>query len=163
MSHRFDLAAWWASGLGTGKSPIASGTAASVALYIFLVLVSFAAPQLFTWQIVAAAAVVVTVSGIAATNIVLARGTFGAGVEDPKEVVIDEWAGYLVAIIGLGAALGPLTAALVAFRIFDILKPPPARQFERLPRGYGVVLDDLMAGVYANLLVRLVVYLWFVG
>ena len=40
------------------------------------------------------------------------------------------------------------------FRIMDIVKPPPARQFERLPGGFGIMLDDLMAGVYANLLVR---------
>ena len=70
-----------------------------------------------------------------------------------KKIVIDEFAGYFVTIIGGGVDLLSLTVAFVAFRIFDIGKPPPVKQVERLPKGSGVVVDDVVAGIYANLAV----------
>ncbi len=82
---------------------------------------------------------------------------FDAG--DPRQVVIDEVVGFFVTMAFLPADLRTLGLAFVAFRFFDILKPPPVRQAERLPGGVGVVADDLLAGLYANLTVRLIDWL----
>ena len=73
---------------------------------------------------------------------------------DPKAVVIDEALGYLVSVAGLPASAATATAGLLLFRLLDVVKPPPARQSERLPGGWGIMTDDLVAGAYANLLLR---------
>jgi phosphatidylglycerophosphatase A len=80
-----------------------------------------------------------------------------SGRADPGSFVLDEVAGYLVALLWLPAGHDRwlvLGLAFVAFRVFDIGKPWPVRGLERLPGGWGVMADDLAAGVYANLLVR---------
>jgi phosphatidylglycerophosphatase A len=76
------------------------------------------------------------------------------GREDPGACVIDEGAGMCLTLLGLPMGRPWITFALAfaAFRLFDVLKPPPARQLERLPRGWGILMDDLAAAVYANLL-----------
>jgi len=79
--------------------------------------------------------------------------------KDPHEFVLDEFAGQWVSLLALPAVASVSLWGLVCvvggqffwFRFFDVLKPPPARQLERLPAGWGVLLDDLAAGVYANL------------
>ena len=86
------------------------------------------------------------------------------GKKDPGECVLDEAAGICLTLLflpGLGGTslLIRLVAGFVAFRIFDITKPPPARQLEHLPLGWGILLDDLMAAVYANLLCQVVLRL----
>ncbi len=68
--------------------------------------------------------------------------------------VIDETAGLFVTLFGLSLTPWNVGAGFVLFRLFDILKPPPAARAERIPGGTGIVLDDLIAGVYANLAVR---------
>ena len=94
-----------------------------------------------------------TVLGIGAINALYARGFYDQ--EDPQEVVIDEWAGFFLAV-ALGCiqsgqvALIDLAVGFVLFRLFDILKPPPIRLLERFPRGWGVMVDDLGAGIYAG-------------
>jgi len=92
-----------------------------------------------------AAAAVVTVAGIpAATRVARASGR-----KDPQFVVIDEVAGQLIALIGAPLNWKAVLAAFVLFRAFDIVKPPPVRQLEKLPEGTGIVVDDLAAGLYA--------------
>jgi len=77
---------------------------------------------------------------------------------DPQKVVIDEIAGYLVAIAFHRPDLSTAVGAFILFRIFDITKPPPIRWIERrFADGRGVVFDDVMAGIYAN------AALWFFG
>lgn len=79
-----------------------------------------------------------------------ARRMFGE--EDPPRVVIDEMAGYLVAMAFHEPNLYIMIAAFIVFRILDVIKPPPARWMERrLPGGIGIVMDDVMAGIYTNL------------
>lgn len=90
-------------------------------------------------------AALATAIGIPAATIV-ARAN---GRKDPQTVVIDEVAGQMVALIGAPLGWKPFLAAFILFRAFDILKPPPVRQLERLPEGTGIVVDDLGAGVYA--------------
>ena len=98
-----------------------------------------------------AATAIVVLGGIAAASHLARR----LGIEDPGVVVIDEVAGMWVTLLFL--PLTPLTAAIgfFAFRAMDVLKPYPARQLEHLHGGWGIMADDLMAGVYANLLVRI--------
>src|SRR5258705_3799712 len=92
--------------------------------------------------------------GIPASTLVV-RST---GVKDPQYVVIDEVAGQLVALIAVPLAWKTFLAGLVLFRVFDILKPPPVRQLERLPEGIGIVVDDLGAGLYALVVMHLLLH-----
>lgn len=83
-----------------------------------------------------------------------------SGREDPSFVVIDEVAGQWVALLGCPAGWPYAIIALVLFRIFDITKPFPVRQLESLPEGWGIVFDDLAAGLYA-LVVASLIRIWF--
>jgi len=91
------------------------------------------------------AALLVTATGIPAATIVARE----SGREDPAHVVIDEVAGQLIALIAMPATPPAALLALLLFRFFDILKPPPIRQLERLPAGTGIMLDDVAAGLFA--------------
>jgi phosphatidylglycerophosphatase A len=135
-----------ATGLGSGYSPFAPGTAGSaVGLLLFWPVAS--AP--IAWQLALTAAVFA--AGVAAASHLARR----LGIEDPGVVVVDEVVGMWVTLLFL--PLTPFTAAVgfFAFRAMDVWKPYPARQLEHLHGGWGIMADDVMAGVYANLLVRL--------
>jgi phosphatidylglycerophosphatase A len=93
----------------------------------------------------AIAAVAVTIVGIPAATIVARE----SGRKDPGLVVIDEAAGQLIALIAIPADWKHAALSLLLFRAFDILKPPPVRQLERLPAGTGIMMDDVAAGVLA--------------
>ncbi len=93
----------------------------------------------------AVAALVATLTGIPAATIVARE----SGREDPGHVVIDEVAGQWIALISLPATPWFAVMALVLFRLFDIWKPWPVRRLERLPGGWGIMLDDVAAGVLA--------------
>jgi phosphatidylglycerophosphatase A len=103
----------------------------------------------------AVAACVVTAVGIPAAGIVARE----SGREDPGFVVVDEVAGQWIALIGVRADWQHALLALALFRLFDIWKPWPVRLLERLPGGWGIMLDDVAAGVLA-LGVGLVVGRW---
>ena len=102
------------------------------------------------------AAIIVTLIGIPAATIVARE----SGREDPGHVVIDEVAGQLIALIAIPADWRHAALSLLLFRAFDILKPPPIRQLERLPAGTGIMLDDVAAGLFA-LAVAQIIHLWF--
>ena len=104
----------------------------------------------------AIAAVASTLIGIPAAGIVERK----SGRQDPGFVVMDEVAGQLTALLFVPLDLGHALLALVLFRIFDILKPPPVRQLERLHGGLGIMMDDVAAGLYA-LLLGLIVHHWW--
>jgi phosphatidylglycerophosphatase A len=76
--------------------------------------------------------------------------------DDPAEVVIDETAGLLLTLFLLPATGFNLCLGFILFRLFDILKPFPIRRLEKVEGGAGIVLDDLLAGTYANLCIRFV-------
>jgi phosphatidylglycerophosphatase A len=75
-------------------------------------------------------------------------------------VVVDEVAGMWTSLLLLPFTPAVVAAAFVAFRVMDVTKPYPARQLEALPGGWGIMSDDMMAGVYANLLVRVALATW---
>jgi phosphatidylglycerophosphatase A len=104
----------------------------------------------------AIAAIIATLIGIPAATIVARE----SGREDPGHVVIDEVAGQLIALIAIPADWQHAALSLILFRLFDILKPPPIRQLERLPDGTGIMLDDVAAGLFA-LIVAQLVHLYF--
>jgi phosphatidylglycerophosphatase A len=70
--------------------------------------------------------------------------------KDPSYIVVDELAGICVTMVGQGLGPSNLLKGFILFRIFDILKPFPIRRLEGLPKGYGIVADDILAGIYAN-------------
>ncbi len=130
----------------SGYAPIAPGTAGS-AVVAFLY-------YCFAAQLEAAGWVVVLV-------LVFAVAVYTAGMlarqwgDDPGRVVIDEAVGFLMTVAFLPHSFWMAVAGFFIFRVLDILKPPPARQLEVLHGGWGIVLDDVAAGIYGNLLIRL--------
>jgi phosphatidylglycerophosphatase A len=102
------------------------------------------------------AAILATLIGIPAATIVARE----SGRKDPGHVVIDEVAGQLIALIAVPADWQHAALSLLLFRLFDILKPPPIRQLERLPSGTGIMLDDVAAGLFA-LVVAQIIHIWF--
>ena len=145
MSVTVRLAFALATGFGSGYSPIAPGTAGSAVGLVFVWGMSYLN---LPGQI--AAVIVVSVLSIIAADIV-ARST---GLKDPGLVVADEIAGMMVTMIAIPFTLKTALIGFILFRVMDVVKPPPARQFERFKGGVGIVADDLMAGVYAHLALR---------
>ena len=142
-------------GAGFGKpGPGTWGSVAAVLLW---------AAYAFAFQPTAHALLIALLIGIALTLLIgIPAATIVAresGRHDPGFVVIDEVAGQWVALIGSHANWRHALIALLLFRIFDILKPFPVRQLERLPEGWGIVFDDVAAGLYA-LGVASLLHLW---
>lgn len=79
---------------------------------------------------------------------------------DARVIVIDEWLGMFVTVLFIPYSLSNYALAFFAFRAFDVFKIWPARQMEQLPGGWGITMDDLIAGVQANLFAQLVIYLY---
>lgn len=137
-----------ATGFGSGYAPLIPGTAGSIAaLIIFLIFPHYLPLQLSI--IIVAYLIGVWAAGIVAHE----RG------EDPGLVVIDEFAGQWLALILIPQTITAYTGAFILFRIFDILKPFPVRQAERLPAGWGIMTDDILAGVYANIILQIIIFL----
>jgi phosphatidylglycerophosphatase A len=141
----------WAWALGTffgagllRPGPGTYGSAAAVIVWFATIHLSGAS---YHAQIIGTlvAALIATRIGIPAATIVARE----SGREDPGHVVIDEVAGQLFALIAIPADWVHALLALLLFRVFDILKPPPARQLERLPAGTGIMFDDVAAGLMA--------------
>ena len=99
----------------------------------------------------AVAALLVLLVGIPAAGIVARE----AATEDPSFVVLDEVAGQWVALIAVGTRPWEWLLAFLLFRVFDIVKPSPARQFDRMHSGFGIMMDDVAAGIYAMAIVWL--------
>ncbi len=137
----------------TGHFPVAPATFASfVTLAIWWLLPPLS--PLLTLAIIAA----VTAIGIPLAS--RAEPIYG---HDGKPIVIDEVAGVLLTVAWMGPSADRLTLAIagfLVFRVLDVVKPPPAYQLQSLPRGWGVMMDDIMAAIYGNLLLRLVMLLW---
>jgi len=132
---------------GLGYAPLAPGTVGSavgVVIYLLASRQSAGAELLLL--------VVVTVAGMWAAG----RAAVHFSRKDPAPVVIDEVAGQLAALAFTGVGFRGAIAGFVLFRLFDIVKPWPANKLEALPGGTGIVADDLMAGLYANLILQAV-------
>lgn len=140
-----------ATGLGAGLSPFAPGTAGTIVAIPLYLLFALLSPPLYLLSTVAFFFFSVYVSGEAEK---LYRE------KDSSKIVIDEIAGFLVVVIFVPPSLMAVAAGFLLFRFFDILKPFPIRILERrLPGGYGVVGDDIMAGIYGAIVLHLMIYL----
>lgn len=144
-----------ATGCYSGLSPVAPGTAGSLLAVLFLAGWTTVHPGSPGVEAALGLGVILTVIGLAATQHLLNRGVFGdqsaPGHTDPQCVVIDEFAGIAVALLGHGGNLLYLPAVFLLFRIFDVTKLYPANRLEELPGAWGVMADDLMAGLWATI------------
>ena len=139
---------------GIGRLRPGPGSWGSAATVILWAAAAFALPPSLRTPVAIALALLVTLIGIpAATQVSRASGA-----KDPQFVVIDEVAGQLIALIAVPLAWKTFLAGFILFRAFDIVKPPPVRQLERLPEGTGIVLDDVAAGIYALAVMQLLLH-----
>ncbi len=149
-------AALWAELVGTffglGRMKPGPGTwgsaGAAVSWYLLAHFVFPAAT--WTWAAIAYAAIATAIGIPAATAIARASGR-----KDPQHVVIDEVAGQMIALIAAPVNWKATLAGFILFRAFDITKPWPIRKLEKLPEGTGIVVDDLGAGVYALIIMQI--------
>jgi phosphatidylglycerophosphatase A len=160
-----------ATGFYTGYIPWASGTFGSLVGLLLLLIPGAATGGIFASLLVLGFGVGVYTAGRVAEaegnrltrTAAVAKAIFQPGDHahpDPSIVVIDEIVGMWVSLAGIGVGPAPFITAFMLFRLFDVLKPEPARSLERLPGGWGIMLDDVVAGVYANAGTRVVLFLW---
>jgi phosphatidylglycerophosphatase A len=136
---------------GIGKLRPGPGTWASGATVLLWSALAYVIPPSLRTSTAIALAVLTVLIGIPAAT----RVSRVSGAKDPQFVVIDEVAGQLIALIAVPLAWKTLLTGFILFRAFDIVKPPPVRQLERLPEGTGIVLDDVAAGIYALVLMQI--------
>jgi len=155
-----------ATGLYSGYIPWASGTFGSlVGLLIYLIPGAESPYILGVMILVGLVLGVVTSRRVAeirghqlTKSAEVAKAAFQPGevhTPDPSIVVIDEIVGMWISLLLLPKTVVAILCAFVAFRLLDIVKPFPARRLEQLPNGWGIMLDDVVAGVYANILTHL--------
>ncbi|MBN1407068.1 MAG: phosphatidylglycerophosphatase A [Calditrichaceae bacterium] len=135
------------TGFGTGFTPFAPGTAGSLLaliIYFFLPLDSF----YWLWI-----SLVFFFAGVwAGFEIEKERG------KDPGLVVIDEMVGQWLAVIFLPPTLVTLLIGFALFRVFDIFKPYPINRSQKLKGGWGIMVDDMLAGIYANIIIHAIYF-----
>jgi phosphatidylglycerophosphatase A len=134
-----------------GYAPVAPGTFGSAAGLVVYLIVWWTRSPAIEVALIAATFV------LGVWSATLAERHFGG--TDPGPVVIDEVLGMLVTLAFIPVGLSGALAGFVLFRILDVIKPFPADRFERLHGGLGIMADDAMAGIYANLCLRLVMWL----
>ena len=133
-----------ASGFGTGFSPFAPGTAGAILATIIWIGFSFVTPA-YLIPITAALIIIFGITGIWSANVLAPQ--WG---KDPSRVVVDEMVGVWIALLAVpDGNLYYALLALVLFRLFDIFKPLGVRAMEKLKGGLGVMMDDVLAGVYS--------------
>jgi len=139
---------------GIGRMRPGPGTWGSAAAMLLWAVLAHFLPASLRTPVVIAIAVLVTLIGIPAAT----QAARSSGSKDPQVVVIDEVAGQLITLIAVPLGWKTFLAGFILFRGFDIVKPPPVRQLERLPEGTGIVLDDIAAGIYAWLGMQLLLH-----
>ena len=149
MNFANKTAVFLATGLYVGKVPVAPGTCGSLLglpLCFLLAGVQWPAAIAAALLIIALA---VWISGVAGRAL---------GQPDPGCIVIDEIAGMVITLVGLPFNSTTVAVGFILFRILDILKPFPIKVLDkRLPGGLGIVADDVVAGLFANILLRIFV------
>ncbi len=150
--RRFSIAWLIATFFGVGLIPFAPGTFATLAAVPVYLAGQLAGGPLT----VLALLISFTVAGVAAAGTMQTR----LGYHDPSEVVVDEVAGYLLTMLYVPASPWTVAAGFLLFRAFDVIKPWPASAAERLPGGWGIMADDIVCGLMANVFIQAGLYLW---
>lgn len=139
---------WWAtiigSGFFTGYSPFASGTVASGVALLFFLIPHFSNPEI----LISATVVLFVVGGIAADKL---EKKFG---RDPSVCTIDEIIGMWISLWLVPINALNISIAFLIFRILDILKPYPAAAIDKKYGGWNIMLDDVIAGIYTNIIIQ---------
>lgn len=139
----------WATTFGSGFSPVAPGTAgALVGLGIYAILPPFSNGVFL-----------VIISVIFFSGVWVSTRMEKEYGHDAQLINIDEVVGVLIALYNFEKTWPILLAGFALFRLFDIWKPYPVNRVQDLPRGWGVMMDDVLAGVMANLVLRLAIFL----
>jgi phosphatidylglycerophosphatase A len=138
------------SGFYSGYFPVASGTIGSLAALLIYLIPGF--EHLF---IIIPFTLIFIVYGIYLGN----KFEINYG-KDPAECTVDEVVGTWISVIALPKTLWIIVATFLLWRILDIIKPPPARNLERLNGGLGIMIDDVASGIYTLIIMHLVVYLF---
>jgi phosphatidylglycerophosphatase A len=147
MMNKNAIALYLATGCKSGNSPVAPGTAGSLAALLPCGVLSLLPLPVSTMFLVAFIVLAVWSAELAESIL---------GQKDPGCIVIDEFAGMMITMIGIHFTWRSALAGFLIFRVMDILKPFPIRYLERtIPGGAGIVMDDVAAGVAAHLLLRL--------
>src|SRR6185437_11539772 len=136
---------------GAGRLRPGPGTWGSAAAVLIWYGLSRWLAVAWQWEVLALLAALAIVVGIPAAT----RFARASQSKDPQSVVIDEVAGQWITLLAAPVTWKSLLVGFILFRGFDILKPPPVRQLERLPEGTGIVIDDVAAGLYALLVMTL--------
>jgi phosphatidylglycerophosphatase A len=137
------------SGFFTGYSPVVSGTVGSLAAVLIYLIPGF--EQLI---IIIPAIIIFMVYGIFLGNKFEAE--YG---KDPAQCTVDEVVGTWISLVALPKTVGIIMAAFLIWRILDIIKPPPASNLEKLNGGLGIMIDDVVSGIYSLIIMHLIVYL----
>lgn len=137
------IAVWLGTGLGLGLSPVAPGTVGSIWGVAIAWALNSALRDHVGWQI--AAAVLLTLLAVPICD----AAEKHLGRKDDRRIVADEYLTFPLCVIGLPPEPWILAVAFVSNRVFDILKPPPARGLQRLHGGVGIVIDDALACLYS--------------
>jgi len=137
-----------ATGFYTGYCPLWPGTAGSIPAW--LIVFFLVKGNNLTLGILTAVTFAVSVWTAQKMEPVLGH--------DARKIVIDEWTGMFVSVLFLPYSLVNYVIAFAAFRFFDVVKLPPARQSERLSGGWGVTMDDVVAGIQANLAAHVLIF-----
>ena len=136
---RVELSEWLATCFKIGHLPIAPGTCGSLAAVIsWWLWLQYLNPLVFIVLII-----MIFTIGVFATNIIIDH----TAEKDPSRVVIDEVAGQWLGLLMLPDSVLYIFGAFILFRFLDILKPWPIRQLEQFPKGWGIMLDDMLAGL----------------
>lgn len=141
--------------LGSGFLRPGPGTWASAETTVLWYIAASRLPAHLHAILAIAVVVVVCAIGIPASTLVERE----SGRHDPGFVVIDEVAGQMLALVAVPLRWKSLLAGFILFRVFDVIKPPPVRHLERLGGGAGIVLDDIGAGLYALIVVQVLLHL----
>jgi len=141
----------FASGFYTGYAPAASGTLGSAIAVAFYFIPGFESPLILGFVLL-----LVFGLGIKASSIMEKR--YG---HDPDEVTIDEVVGMWITLFFLPKSILVVLAAFFVFRFFDIIKPFPARAFDAMHGGFGIMMDDVVSGIYANIMMQIVLLIPF--
>lgn len=144
------LAVFLATFGDVGLFPVAPGTAGSAAALLLWALLRWVGSPILDVAVIAG----LLAAGCWAGSV--AESHYGRS--DPGHVVLDEVVGMLLTLLFIPVTWVGILVGFLLFRLFDIVKPFPARQCERLPGGVGIMTDDVVAGIYGNLALRLAIW-----